>query len=317
MSMAKWNVLVTAPRACSEFPRYRDALEAAGCRVTMRKTVERLTEVELLPLVGEVDGIVCGDDRITAAVMAAAPRLKVIAKWGTGIDGIDLEYAAAHGIAVRNTPDAFTEPVADTVLGYMLMFARGLDRMALDMRAGLWRRQPLKALRECTVGIIGFGNIGRAVARRCGSFGMRTLVNDLHPIPDRVLAEFGVTSVPLPALMAQSDFVTLHANLHAGNRHFIDAGLLRLMGADAVLINTARGPLVEEGALVDALASGQIGGAALDVFEDEPLPPGHPLRSMPNVYLAPHNANASPAAAERVHLNTIENLIQALRASAS
>ena len=315
--MGPWHVLVTAPRACREFARYRDALEAEGCRVTMREAVERFSEAELVPLVGDVDGMVCGDDRITAAVMAAAPRLKVIAKWGTGIDGIDLEYAAAHGIAVRNTPDAFTEPVADTVLGYMLMFARGLDTMARDMRAGLWRYLPLRSLRESTVGIVGFGHIGRAVARRCQTFGMRVLVHEVRATSDAVLAEFGARAEPLPALMAQSDFVTLHANLHPGNRHFIDDGLLRLMPSHAVLINTARGPLVEERALVDALAHGRIGGAALDVFEDEPLSAGHPLRSMPNVYLAPHNANASPAAAERVHVNTIQNVIQALRTSAA
>ena len=276
--MADWNVLVTAPRACSEFPRYRDALEAAGCQVTMRKTVERLTEVELLPLVGEVDGIVCGDDRITATVMAAAPRLlKVIAKWGTGIDGIDLVYAAAHGIAVRNTPDAFTEPVADTALGYMLMFARGLDSMARDMRNGHWRRQPLRALRECTVGIIGL-NIGRAAAAAGGR-------RDAQP------ATAASRRRPASGGDGRADPTDGEATASPCSeparrqRHFSDAAAAARPPASS--INTAPAQLIEEARSSKRSPVGRSAAPRLDVFEDEPLSPAHPLRTMLNVYWHP------------------------------
>lgn len=310
--MRRWKVLVTAPRALSVIARYQEELGAAGCDVLAQSTIERMEEEDLLPLVGEVDGIICGDDRITSRVLDAAPRLRVISKWGTGVDAIDVAEARRRGIAVCNTPGAFSEPVADTVLGYMLLFARGLDRMADSMRAGLWQRLPLRSLRECTLGIVGLGNSGRAVARRAAAFGMRILGYDVQPPAESVP---GVVMVSLEALLGDSDFVTLHADLCADNRHMIDATRLALMRRSAILINTARGDLVDEGALVAALREARIAGAALDVFKEEPLPSTSPLRHLPHVYLAPHNANASSMAAERVHTNTIWNLLQALNAA--
>jgi D-3-phosphoglycerate dehydrogenase len=307
---ARWKVLITAPRACQVIDRYRDELGSAGCALIEHPAVERLSEDELLPLVGDVDGIVCGDDRITARVLDAAPRLKVIAKWGTGIDSIDLEGARNRGVQVCNTPGAFTDPVADSVLGYVLLFTRRLDAMTSDMREGRWERQPLRAMRECTLGIIGFGNIGRAVARRATAFGMRVLAFDIRPLPAQLAVEFGVELVAMDRLLSESDFITLHADLRPDSRHLIDAVRLARVRPSAVLINTARGGLVDECALLAALKDGRIAGAALDVFEDEPLPMQHPLRQLPNVYLSPHNANASPSAAERVHANTISNLLR-------
>lgn len=310
--MVRWRILVTAPRAQLAIERYRRELGAAGCDVLVRPTIERLTEDDLLPLVGEIDGIICGDDQITNRVLDAAPRLRVISKWGTGVDSIDVASAKRRGITVCNTPGAFSDPVADTVLGYMLIFARRLDRMADNMRTGLWQRLPLVSLGECTLGIVGLGNSGRAVARRATAFGMRILGYDVQPPPEAVAGELGVRMVSLETLLTDSDFVTLHADLRADNSQLIDATCLALMRRTAVLINTARGGLVDEGALVDALRQGRIAGAALDVFEDEPLPPMSPLRSLPNVYLAPHNANASPTAAERVHASSIRNLLSVL-----
>jgi D-3-phosphoglycerate dehydrogenase / 2-oxoglutarate reductase len=310
----RWTVLVTAPRACQAIDTYRDRLSAAGCQVIAHPALERLDEDELLPLVGDIDAIVCGDDRITARVLAAAPRLRVIAKWGTGIDSIDRDAARARGIAVCNTPDAFSDPVADTVMGYVLLFARRLDGMASDMSAGAWSRRQLRALSECTIGIVGFGNIGAAVARRAAAFRMRILACDAKPIGtgDPAIAAPGVTIAPIDQLLAESDFVTIHADLRPDNRHMIDARRLALLRPSAVLINTARGPLVDEEALISALREGRLAGAALDVFEHEPLPATSPLRHMPHVYLAPHNANSSAAAAERVHANTIRCLLEAL-----
>src|SRR5262249_20332042 len=150
---------------------------------------ERLSEEQLLRYVGDIDGIICGDDRLTARVLTAAPRLKVISKWGTGIDSIDRVAAAALGITVCNTPDAFSLPVADTTLGYMLCFARGLTAMALQMREGGWQKIPGFTLRERTLGIIGVGNVGRAVARLARAFGMRILGTDPVIPPRDVLLQ--------------------------------------------------------------------------------------------------------------------------------
>jgi D-3-phosphoglycerate dehydrogenase len=307
-----WTVLVTAPRACQAFEKYREALSGAGCRVIAHPALERLDEDELLAIVGNIDGIVCGDDRITDRVLAAAPKLKVIAKWGTGIDSIDRDAAAARGVVICNTPDAFSDPVADSVMGYVLLFARQLDVMTGDMRAGAWSRRQLRALSECTIGIVGLGNIGQAVARRAAAFRMRILACDIKPIDAAAAAIPDLTMTMLDDVLAGSDFVTLHADLRSANRHLIDARRLGLLRPSAVLINTARGPLVDENALVSALREGRLAGAGLDVFEQEPLPATSPLRAMPNVYLSPHNANSSAAAAERVHTNTIRGVLDAL-----
>ena len=310
--MARWKVLVSAPYAMPVIDRYRRELEAADCEVLVPDVRERLEEDDLLPLVGDVHGIICGDDRITAQVLDAAPVLRVISKWGTGIDSIDSAAAAQRGVAVRNTPNAFSEPVADTAIGYMLMFARQLDRCTADMRAGVWNKPRLVSLGECTLGIIGVGNCGRAVARRAAAFGMRLLGNDIRPIPDDVVRSTGLASVALEQLLEESDYVTLHADLNPTSYHLMEESKLSRMKRSAYLVNTSRGPVIDEPALVSALRQGQIAGAALDVFEAEPLPSASPLREMPNVQLAPHTANNSPRAAERVHANTIRNLLEVL-----
>jgi D-3-phosphoglycerate dehydrogenase len=315
MTVKKFKVLVTAPRALDSIDRYEKELGAAGCEVVSANSTERLEEHELLPLVHDIDAIVCGDDRITSRVLDAAPRLRVIAKWGTGIDSIDVEDAKRRGIAVRNSPGAFSDPVADNVLGYILLFARRLDRMAADMNAGHWQRLALKSVGEYTLGIIGLGESGKAVARRAAAFGMTIISSTLNELSPEQKKELGVELVPLQTLLSRSDFVSLHTDLRPENRHLIDAAHLRLMKPSAILINTARGELVDEDALVTALQDRRIGGAALDVFQEEPLPPTSPLRNLANVYLAPHNANASFLAAERVHANSIRNVLTALEAT--
>jgi len=310
--LRRWNVLVSAPRAIPIIERYTTELGAAGCDVVVRSPVERLEEFELLPVVGAIDAIICGDDRISSRVLDAAPRLRVIAKWGTGMDSIDVTAARARGVTVCNSPGAFSDPVADTVMGYVLLFARRLDAMAADMRAGHWQRQQLLSLKECTLGIVGLGQIGSAVARRAAAFGMRILVSTIPGSQPDGRLEPAPESVPLDFLLGESDFVTLHCDLRAGNRNMIDAGRLARMKPTAVLINTARGGLVDEAALVAALREGRLAGAALDVFEVEPLAADSPLRRLQNVHLAPHNANASVEAAEQVHANCIRQVISAL-----
>ncbi len=308
-----YTILLSAPYMIPEYPRFRPVFDAYGLRVIIPDVKERLEEDELLQYAGQIDGAICGDDRFTARVLqASAPRLKVISKWGTGVDSIDRDTAARLGIQVRNTPNAFTDPVADTVLGYILAFARGLPWLDQAMKAGRWEKRVGYALNERTLGVIGVGNIGRAVLRRARAFGMRLLGNDIRPIDPAFVREVGVTMVPLERLLAESDFISLNCDLNPTSYHLINAETLAHVKPGAVLINTARGPIVDEAALVQALREGRLAGAALDVFEQEPLPPDSPLRTMPNVLLAPHNANASPRAWERVHWNTLRNLLEGL-----
>ena len=311
----KYRVLVSAPYAMPVIERYERDLAAADCEVIVADVRERLSEEQLLKVVGDVDGIICGDDQITVRVLDAAPRLKAISKWGTGIDSIDAAAARARGIPVMNTPNAFSEPLADTVLGYILIAARRLPKMDADIRAGQWVKPQLVSLREKTLGIIGLGNCGKAVARRASAFGMRILACDVLPMPEEFLTRHNVRMAPLEELLKESDFVTLHADLNSETRHLINARTLGLMRASSFLVNTSRGPVVDEKALVEALRAKKIAGAAMDVFEVEPLPADSPLRALDNCWLAPHNSNSSPEAAERVHSNTIGNLVRALKQS--
>jgi D-3-phosphoglycerate dehydrogenase len=238
--------------------------------------------------------------------------MKVISKWGTGIDSIDRQAAAGLGIQVRNTPNAFTLPVADTVMGYILAFARRQPWMDHQMKQGIWDKIPGRSLSECTLGVIGVGNIGKAVLRRARVFGMQLLANDIIQIAPDFILENGVEMVSLEELMGRADFISVNCDLNPTSFHIINASSLCCCRRGAVVINTARGPLVDEPALIAALQAGQIAGAAMDVFEKEPLPLDSPLLGMENVMLAPHNSNSSPSAWERVHWNTIRNLIDGL-----
>ena len=307
------TVLLTAPYMLPFRDRFVPLLESYGLTVIEPSVRERMDEADLLEYAGLFDGTICGDDRYTERVMAAClPRLKVISKWGTGIDSIDSHAADRLGIRICRTPNAFTLPVADTVLGYILAFARRQPWMDRKMKAGEWAKITGRALHECTLGVIGVGAIGKAVIRRARAFGMTVLGNDIVEIDHVFLAETGAQVTDLASLLATADFVSINCDLNPTSLHIIDVSTLAQMKPTAVLINTARGPTVDEAALVAALQSGQIAGAALDVFESEPLPPGSPLLHMDNVLLAPHNSNSSPAAWERVHLHTIDNLLDGL-----
>jgi D-3-phosphoglycerate dehydrogenase len=273
---------------------------------------ERMEEADLLEWIGDMDGVISGDDRFTERVLKAAPKLKVISKWGTGIDSIDSAAAARLGIAVRRTPNAFSEPVADTVLGYMLCFARNLVSMDRAMKGGEWKKIPGRTLAECTLGVIGVGDCGKAVVRRAKALGMTLLGNDIKDIAPEFLAETGIRMVSKEELLASADFVSMNTDLNPTSHHLMSDAQFALMKPSAVLINASRGPVVDEKALVRALQSGRIAGAALDVFEDEPLPADSPLKTMDNVFLAPHNANSSPKAWENIHRSTIEHLMEEL-----
>jgi D-3-phosphoglycerate dehydrogenase len=309
----KYTVLLTAPYMIPVVDRFKPVFEKYNIDLIVPDVHERMEEADLLDYAGQFDGAICGDDRYTLRVIeACAPRLKVISKWGTGVDSINAEACSRYGVKLCRTPNAFTLPVADTVLGYILAFARRQPWMDKEMKSGKWEKSPSKALNECTLGVIGVGNIGRAVTRRARAFGMNVYGTDIIEIDSAFITETGIEMTSLETLLSNSDFVSVNCDLNPTSFHLINYDTLALMKSGSVLINTARGPIVEEKALIEALQSGRVAGAALDVFELEPLPLGSPLLQMDNVLLAPHNSNSSPAAWERVHWNTIRNLLDGL-----
>jgi D-3-phosphoglycerate dehydrogenase len=293
--------------------RFRHIFEAEDIELIVPPFQERFEEEELLGMVGDVNGVICGDDRFTERVLRAAPQLKVLSKWGTGIDSIDQGVCRDLGVAVCNTPNAFSKPVADTVLGYILNFARQLPWVDRTMRQRTWSKVHSVALHECTLGVIGVGNVGKEVVHRATAFDMRVVGNDIVEMPVEFLTETGIEMVWREELLQEADFVSLNCTLNPTSFHLMSDAEFALMKLTAVVINTSRGPVIDEPALVRALQEKQIAGAALDVFEIEPLPAESPLLAMDNVMLAPHNANSGAEAWERVHQNTIRNLLEVLK----
>ncbi len=304
------TILVSAPYMLPHMDRFAPILEGLGMQLIIPEVHERLSEEEILPYAGQFDGAICGDDRFTEAVIqACTPRLKVISKWGTGIDSIDQQAAKKMGVMVGNTPNAFTVPVAESVISYMLNFVRIIPWLDDAMRHGEWNKSIARTLSECTLGVVGVGNVGKAVLRRARAFGMTLLGNDIVEIAPDFLVENGVTMVSLYELLRRSDFVSLNCTLTPTSFHLINQQTLELCKPEAVIINTSRGPVINESDLIDVLKANEIAGAALDVFEVEPLPKDSPLLTLDNVMLAPHNSNSSPFYWERVHWNTLRNLL--------
>lgn len=297
------RVLVSNIMMLNERARFDAALRAMDCEPIWPEVKQFMDEAQCLSLVGDIDGWLAGDDQITREVLLAAlPRLRVIAKWGTGIDSIDLASARELGVPVLNSPGAFAEAVAEVAIGLILMLSRHLGRIDRAIRAGQWPKPRGRELRGATLGLIGHGAIGGRIAELGRAFGMRTIFHD----------PFQPGSVALETIAGEADVLCLACALTAENRHMINAGFLGAMKPGALVVNVARGPLIDEAALVAALQSGRLGGAGLDVFEREPLPADSPLISMDNVVLSSHNANNGGNAVEAVHANTLNNLRRVL-----
>lgn len=281
---------------------------------------------ELLPPPKEVilrevvdcDGLLCLlTDPIDAEVIGAGRRLRVISQFAVGVDNIDLAAATERGIPVGHTPGVLTEATADMTFALLMAAARRIPEGIQKVRAGEWRTwEPLGLLGadvwKATLGIIGLGRIGTAVARRAGGFAMRVLYYDPTRRPD-LEAALGVEYAPLDDLLAQADFVTLHCPLAPETHRLIGERALRRMKPTAVLINAARGAVVDTDALVRALREGWIAAAALDVTDPEPLPADHPLLALPNCIVVPHIASATVSARDRMAMMAAENLLAGLR----
>jgi lactate dehydrogenase-like 2-hydroxyacid dehydrogenase len=272
----------------------------------------------ILKEVAECEGLLCLlTDPIDAEVVGAGRHLRVISQMAVGVDNIDLEAATARGIPVGHTPGVLTEATADLTFALLLAAARRIPEGIEYVRQGRWRTwEPMVLLgREVwgkTLGIVGLGRIGTAVARRARGFAMRVLYHSRSRKPD-LEAELGVEYTPLDDLLAQADFVSLHCPLTPETHHLIDEEALRRMKPTAILINAARGPVVDTDALLRALREGWIEAAGLDVTDPEPLPADHPLLDLPNCIVIPHLGSATVAARERMATMAAENLLAGLR----
>jgi D-3-phosphoglycerate dehydrogenase len=231
--------------------------------------------------------------KFTEGIFSQCPSMRLLSLWGTGTDNIDLPAAARHGVTVTNTPGVSAISIAEHCLTLMFAVVRRIPLIDVEVRQGRWPRAQVSQLHGKTLGIIGLGAIGRRFAQLGEAIGMRVIAWTMHPKPD-----LGFQLVPLEHLFRESDVVSLHLRLSTDTEKMIGPAQFALMKPTAIFINTARGPIVDEAALVEVLASRRIAGAGLDVFEKEPLPPGHPLTSLDNVVLTPHSAGVTPEALE-------------------
>lgn len=308
----KYRVLVTCPQLQRTIDQYRDTFSQHDIEVEAPPLVQQMSESELLPIIGRFDGVIAGDDPFTSQVLEKGTRLKAIAKWGIGVDAIDLDAARRFGIRVSNTPDVFSDEVADVVMGYIILLARQLHHLDHSVRNGGWLKVSGTSLRGKTLGVVGVGSIGRAVALRAAAAGMVTVGHDIFPPPDDFLHCTGTRMLTLDSFLAESDFISLNCNLTGRNRHMLGRRQFGLMKTGVFIVNTARGALIDQAALAAALGDGKVAGAALDVFEKEPLPEDSPLRAFDSCIFGTHNSSNTVEAVQRVNRLVIHNLLEDL-----
>jgi len=308
----KKKVLVSAPYMQKDIDKFLDFFDKHNIDITLPELRERLSESELLEIIADFDGAICGDDMFTRRVLLASKKLKVLSKWGTGINTIDVKAAEELGIKVCNTLNAFSHPVADTTLAYILAFARNVISSDVQMKQGIWEKITGFALSEKTLGIIGLGNVGTQVAKRARAFNMNIIANDIKDIHPIILEQYDVSMVSKDEVYQNADFISLHCDLNDTSYHMLNADAFNKMKKKPYIINTARGGIIVHNDLLKALEEEIISGAGLDVFEEEPLPLDDKLLQKSNVILAPHNSNNSPKYWAIVHENTLMNLIKHL-----
>ena len=300
------KIAVTAPYLQIEWEEYKDHF--TGYEVIIPKVMERFEEDEMINILRTgVEGIICGDDRITKRVIDSTDKLRLIVKWGTGIDSIDKAYAESKGIKVLNTPNAFTIPVSESAIGLMLSILRKIDENNRLMHDGKWYKPKGYTLNEITIGILGYGNIGSEVARKLSVFSKNILWHDIKSDEELKSLDrsFYGKRVSRNDLLASSDILSIHCDLNPTSYHLFDRSLFSAMKQGIVIINTARGPIIKEEDLIEALTSGKVSYAGLDVYENEPLPADSVLRKMNNCILLSHNTNSGHKVWRDVHLNSI------------
>jgi D-3-phosphoglycerate dehydrogenase len=313
-SLKECKILVTPTSFAKHDPALRKRLESEVGEVIYNTTGRPMTSADLVPLIPGVDGFIAGLDEIRRSVIEAADCLKVIARYGVGVDAIDLQAAREKGIVVTNTPGANSISVAELTIGLILALARDIPAAARATSAGQWPRMSGISLARKVIGLIGFGSIGKHVARRLRSFDCILLAYD-PIITELEASKMGVQLLPSNEVIRQADFLSLHCPLTEETRRMVNADFIARMKDGAYLINTARGELVDELALVEALQRGKLRGAALDVFTQQPPDVGHPLLAMPQVIATPHMAAHTDGATNAMGWGALEDCLAVLRGS--
>lgn len=309
------RVLVTCHHMQRNFEPFRSELEQYGMSAKLPNVFGQQLDADGMR--NQIKGcvaVIAGDDVIDASVLEAGREsgLKTVIKWGVGTDSIDKETAAFLDIPVYNTPGVFADEVADLAMTFLLLLTRRLHLMHTSVLEGGWRQIEGRSLNTMTAGIVGLGSNGRAIAERCAAFRMKVLGCDILRLSEAEKEQAGVEQVSFEDLLEASDAVLIACNLTPANRHMISKEALARMREGSYLVNVGRGPLVDETALIEALQSGHLRGAGLDVFEEEPLPAYSPLRSFETCVLGTHSGSNTAEAVARTNRMTIDILLDAL-----
>jgi D-3-phosphoglycerate dehydrogenase len=303
----KPRVLISTSSFGKNDRRPLELLEAYGAEYFLNPYGRKLQTDETLALLKDVDGIIAGTETLDRSILEQTPRLKVISRCGTGLDNVDLEAAVELGKRVYNTPEALVDAVAELALGGILDVLRRISYADRQIRQGVWEKPLGGLLRGKTVGILGLGRIGKAFVRLLQPFGVSILAYDL--CQDEAFAKrYGVTYVSLEDGLSRADIVTLHLSYNSQVHHVLNRARLALLKPGAILVNCARGGLVDETALYDLLKSGKLSGAYLDTFEEEPY--RGPLIELPNVVLTPHIGSYANECRLQMELEAVENLLR-------
>jgi D-3-phosphoglycerate dehydrogenase len=313
MDLKKARLLVTPTSYGKNDPRLKTELEQLVGSVTYNPTGKPLSSAEVAALLPGMDGYIAGLDIIDRLALEKADHLKVIARYGVGVDQVDLEAAKEKGIIVTNTPGANSVSVAELALGLMLALARQIPEAVRSVQKGMWPRYAGVSLEGKTVGILGLGAIGKQLARRLSGFDCQVLAYD--PLADEIFAkQHGVELASMDTVIARSDFLSLHLPLLPETRALVNAAFLAKMKKGSFLINTSRGEAIDEAALLRALASGHLRGAGLDAFVVEPPDPSNPLLHLPQVICTPHLGAQTDGATSNMGWFALHDCLAVLRA---
>ncbi len=289
----------------------REAVTAAGADLVVGAC---RTEAEVLALAADADAVMTTYAPVTANVIAGLRRCRVIARYGVGVDNVAVEEATRRGIYVCNVPDYSIDEVSEHALALLLALARRVTVLNQDVKAGRWDYKPFRPYHRIngrTLGLVGMGRIARALGAKAAALGLKLVAFDPYLTPESPGAQ-GVRLVPLDELLAEADFISVHCPLTPETRGLIGRDAFRKMKPDAVIVNTARGGIIDEAALVEAMEAGLIGGAGLDVLSQEPMRPDHPLLQFPNVILTPHTAFYSEESTLELQRRAVDEAIRSI-----
>lgn len=303
------RILVTCGHLQRHIAHYQSEIEGLGFSVWVPPLVgQQFQATEMKKMVADCEVVIAGDDPLGAEVLEAgrAGRLRGVVRWGIGTDNVDKLAATKLGLPVYNTPGMFNNEVADLAIAHLLCLVRHVHKMDRDVRAGLWTRYEGTSLNGKILGVVGLGGVGRELLRRARAFGMTVHGSDVVPVPIEALAELGAKQVSFSEVLSQSDVIVLACSLTAENRHMMNAAAFSAMKPGAIVINVARGPIIDETALVLALESGQVSAAGLDVFEEEPLRADSPLRRFDNCLFGTHSGSSTTEAIQRTNRASVD-----------